>query len=188
MSLGIVAAIAAGWGVNKVVSHFQSGRRRKYLSPAENATACNFVHNAFSYDNDEEPLSTSEDSPSPQSLPRQGYAGRVAREIKAKLGGTPRATAANRLMVQRLVADLVKEHGVRPSHAMEIIPLAVALVFIPMVSERAAQRLLACTYTEEALDDMELEGHQGQYAWYDLRRWCGGKRLRSHRGVRFEKV
>lgn len=75
---------------------------------------------------------------------RRGYAGRVARQVKADRGfGTPKYTEANMLVVRRKVADIMEEHGVRPTHIAALMPLAVALVFTPMKEEVLAQQFMA---------------------------------------------
>lgn len=75
---------------------------------------------------------------------RRTYVGMVAREVKARDGfGTPAMTVANRLVVQRKVSDIMREHGVRPTHITAIMPQAVALVFIPTEAEIEAQMILA---------------------------------------------
>lgn len=75
---------------------------------------------------------------------RRGYAGRVARQVKADRGfGTPKYTEANLLVVRRKVADIMEEHGVRPTHIAALMPLAVALVFTPMREEILAAQFMA---------------------------------------------
>lgn len=50
---------------------------------------------------------------------------------------------ANELMVSDYIRKLMVEHGVRPSHIVQLYPLAVALAFNPSSSEIAYSRLKA---------------------------------------------
>lgn len=52
-------------------------------------------------------------------------------------------TEANELMVSDYIRKLMVEHGVRPSHIVQLYPLAVALAFNPSSSEIAYSRLKA---------------------------------------------
>lgn len=81
---------------------------------------------------------------------RRGYVGRVARRIKADGGlGTPKYTEANILVVRRKAADIMEEHGVRPSHIAALLPMTVALVFTPLPEEIEAARFMASAAAAE---------------------------------------
>lgn len=77
-----------------------------------------------------------------------GYTGHLARLVKNRFGLLPR-TEANRLMVQSWCSAQMKEHGVRPTHGVRILPMAVALSFVATAWDIAARRLEA---TQEVAD------------------------------------
>lgn len=54
----------------------------------------------------------------------------VCRLVKAKTG-TPRDTVANRLMVEKVVRDVMGELGVRPSHFHKHVPIIRSMVIVP---------------------------------------------------------
>lgn len=96
----------------------------------------------------------------------KGYAGYVARCIKAKDGfGTPKYTEANVLVVRRKVADQMREHGVRPSHIVRLMPIATALVFTPTQGEVEAQQFLA---TAAAAERRKIAGLWSRRTWWGL--------------------
>jgi hypothetical protein len=55
--------------------------------------------------------------------------------------GLLRRTEANRLMVQRMVADNMKKHGVRPSHVIKMLPIVINLCFVPTGADILAAKL-----------------------------------------------
>ena len=67
------------------------------------------------------------------------YSRRVFDACKAKFG-TPKNTEANFKSVWRFAATMMKDHGLRPSHQAEILPLIVTKVFVPTLEELTAQK------------------------------------------------
>jgi len=61
--------------------------------------------------------------------------------VRANLGGLPRRTEANRLVVGRLVSAFLTERGVRPTHQLRIAPIAVAASFIPTDTDIVARQI-----------------------------------------------
>lgn len=70
------------------------------------------------------------------------YTTRVVQAAKAKFGLLDR-TVANRLMVQGWISAQMKEHGVRPSHCIRILPMATALTFVATEWDIEAKKLEA---------------------------------------------
>jgi len=62
-------------------------------------------------------------------------------EGKARFGRLSR-TEANRLVVRKYLYDMCTEKGMRPSHIVSILDLAVDFVFIPTPSEVRNKQLL----------------------------------------------
>jgi len=73
------------------------------------------------------------------SLNRMTYSRKIYDACKVKFG-TPKNTEANYKSVWRYAGQLMKEHGVRPSHQASILPGLVSKVFVPTVEEMLAQR------------------------------------------------
>jgi hypothetical protein len=77
-----------------------------------------------------------------RKLPKRGllYATRVGFEARAQVGLLER-TRANFLVYQRICRDIMKEHGVRPTHIAAALPVAISAAFTPsdvdIVSSRA---------------------------------------------------
>lgn len=67
---------------------------------------------------------------------------KAATMAKVKFG-LLQQTEANELMVSDYIRKLMVEHGVRPSHIVQLYPLAVALAFMPSRSEVEYSRLKA---------------------------------------------
>ena len=67
------------------------------------------------------------------------YSRRVFDACKAKFG-TPKNTEANFKSVWRFAATMMKDHGLRPAHQSEILPLIVTKVFVPTLEELTAQK------------------------------------------------
>ena len=72
------------------------------------------------------------------STNRMTYARKVYDACKVKFG-TPKNTEANYKAVWRYAGQLMKEHGVRPSHQAKILPGLVSKVFVPTVEEMLAE-------------------------------------------------
>lgn len=72
------------------------------------------------------------------------YSIHVSYQLKAEgLGSMGQDTADNRRIAALRAADIMKKHGVRPSHIAKSIPMAVALAFTPLPEEVAAAQLPA---------------------------------------------
>jgi len=85
---------------------------------------------------------------------RRRFASHVANVVRARIGGTPRRTEANRLMVQKMVRDYMKERCVRESHMPLHAPLACSLVFVPTKYEVEAAKFEATAVADERSDDV----------------------------------
>nr|WRQ65042.1 tombus P33-like protein [Tolivirales sp.] len=70
---------------------------------------------------------------------RMTYSRKVYDACKVKFG-TPKNTEANYKAVWRYAGQLMKEHGVRPSHQASVLPGLVSKVFVPTVEEMLASR------------------------------------------------
>lgn len=70
---------------------------------------------------------------------RMTYARRVFDACKVKFG-TPKNTEANYKAVWRYAATQMKEHGLRPSHQLKVLPLIVPKVFVPTLDELVGQK------------------------------------------------
>nr|WRQ65895.1 tombus P33-like protein [Tolivirales sp.] len=73
---------------------------------------------------------------------RSPYIGRVALIVKSHVGTLP-LTKANKLVVQRLARDAMKEHGLRPTHIARMLPLVVAASFMRTDEDDLADSMLA---------------------------------------------
>ncbi len=73
---------------------------------------------------------------------------------KAKFGRL-RWTEANRYMVRKFLAELMAEHGMRPSHIARNVELATTLAFVPSRQEIESQK--ACAAAESILRQAEVE-------------------------------
>lgn len=70
---------------------------------------------------------------------RMTYSRRIFDACKAKFG-TPKNTEANFKAVWRFAGTMMKDHGLRPAHQAEILPLIVTKVFVPTLEELTAQK------------------------------------------------
>jgi len=70
------------------------------------------------------------------------YATRVALEARSQVGLLKPGTA-NTLVYQRICRDIMKEHGVRPTHMALILPTAVAACFMPSDEDIVASHMIA---------------------------------------------
>lgn len=73
---------------------------------------------------------------------RKHYVGRVALLVKAEVG-LLKLTAANKLVVQRLARDAMKEHGLRPTHIARLLPLVVAASFMRTDEDDLADSIIS---------------------------------------------
>jgi len=89
----------------------------------------------------------------------RAFASHVANVVRARIGGTPKRTEANRLMVQKMVRDYMKERNVRESHMPRHAPLACALVFVPTKFEVEAKKFEGTLAVRRRDEDAGLWGH-----------------------------
>jgi hypothetical protein len=68
---------------------------------------------------------------------RATYACRVLDACRSKFG-CPEVTKANHRAVWRFAEGMMKDHGLRPSHRVELLPYVVELCFVPSVSQQRA--------------------------------------------------
>jgi len=76
--------------------------------------------------------------------------------VRARLGGTPTRTEANRLMVQKMCRDYMKERGMRDAHMPRHLPMAVALAFVPTKWEVEARQFEASAAVSDRDGDAGL--------------------------------
>ncbi len=86
----------------------------------------------------------------------------IALQVKARKGLLER-TEANRLMVDRLVTNLMEERGMRPSHIARQKPICVSLVFVPLDADIFAKKVEA---SAAVANQIALYGAN----WWS--RWC----------------
>lgn len=67
------------------------------------------------------------------------YAKRVLEECKSKFG-CPEVTKANHRAVWRFAEQIMKDHGLRPSHRVALLPYIVQLCFVPDVNDILGER------------------------------------------------
>jgi len=90
--------------------------------------------------------------PQPDPLPAQHnwgradrvgpYAVSVSYQLKAEgLGSAGLDSPDNRRIATLRASDIMRKHGIRPSHIAKSVPMAVALAFIPLPEEVAARQL-----------------------------------------------
>jgi hypothetical protein len=68
------------------------------------------------------------------------YMNCVIAECKVKFG-VPANTSANRKAVERFAGNIMKKHGVRPTHIRTYLPLVTKMVFVPDQWQIEAERL-----------------------------------------------
>ncbi len=68
---------------------------------------------------------------------RATYARRVLDACKSKFG-CPDVSKANHRAVWRFAEQVMKDHGLRPSHRAELLPYVVQLTFVPSVADTLA--------------------------------------------------
>jgi len=78
-----------------------------------------------------------------EGVPYRRVALALAARVRYKLGGVPKATVANRLMVQTACAKILKGYNVRTSEATLIIPVAVTMTFVATAEDVWAAQLAA---------------------------------------------
>jgi len=96
---------------------------------------------------------------------RATYARRVLDECKSKFG-CPEVTKANHRAVWRFAEQVMKDHGLRPSHRVGLLPYIVQLCFVPDVTDVLGERagVAARYFTAGAMADhmsrIELWSHK----------------------------
>lgn len=85
----------------------------------------------------------------------------VVAELKCKFG-TPAATEANRLAIRRTAHDIMKRHGLRPTHIMRILDKCVVYTLTPNAYE-VESRMVENSAT--------VRGFRSQYARASPNRW-----------------
>jgi hypothetical protein len=81
---------------------------------------------------------------------RSRWVVKAAALAKAKFGLVS-DTPANQLMLSDFIRKAMTEHGIRPSHIVQLYPLAVALALCPSESEIQAARLQASAINLNAM-------------------------------------
>jgi hypothetical protein len=99
---------------------------------------------------------------------RGNYVAAVVSQIKNVLG-VPQQTAANRLVVRRMANNIMRQHGVRPTHIREHIELVIAGVFVPDAHDQRGAEVLASNRVSKLRSELNNAGPQ---TW--LGRWWGG--------------
>lgn len=146
-----MVCIAAGWAVNRMRL-----RRRKRLQSVRNYPyATQLMDSDQPYDDDGlvplvgdiSPVPSGEDPPQIRDiLPGIENATKFQRwcaaQVKGKTG-LPSMTVANRLMVQKLIRDVLAAKGLRPQHYHVHIPAITAVVFTPSKWDCVERRILA---------------------------------------------
>lgn len=99
---------------------------------------------------------------------RGRFAAHVANTVRGRLGGCPKRTGANMLVVQRMVRDYMKELNVRESHMPMHAPRACLLVFLPNKHDIAAAQLMGSSAFADRADDMGKWGHSEAPWWSRL--------------------
>lgn len=98
---------------------------------------------------------------------------RAVAYVRAKIG-LPKRTAANELVVRRLVSEFLKDLGVRPTHQMRIAPIAVEVSFMPTRSDILARDMAGSTPAVDAREDYHADriapGRMGSLGlWFGTR-------------------
>lgn len=99
---------------------------------------------------------------------RGKYARRVLDACKAKFG-TPKTTEANHRAVWRFAQQLMKDHGLRPSHQQELLPTIVTLAFQPSLAELRAQCVVG---SYKAMRDGKFDEHLSRIARWTRKCWA----------------
>lgn len=68
------------------------------------------------------------------------YMNAVIAECKIKFG-VPSNTTANRKAIERFAANIMKKHGVRPTHIRKYLPIVTKMTFVPDQWQVEAERL-----------------------------------------------
>lgn len=103
------------------------------------------------------------------------WAVHVSHVVRARLGGTPTRTVANKLMVQKMCRDYMKERGMRESHMPAHMPMAVTLTFVPTKYEIQARQLEASA--EFAAREAESQVWGRRTGWFGVSRGLDYKKV-----------
>lgn len=88
---------------------------------------------------------------------RGNYVASVVSEIKNKLG-CPAANAANLLAVRRMANNIMRNHGVRPTHIRSVIEVIIAGVFVPDEMDLSAAKMLQSVGVKELREELSDAG------------------------------
>lgn len=88
---------------------------------------------------------------------RKFYEASVVREIKNKLG-VPKYTEANKQAVRRAAENIMRKHGVRPTHIGESIEKIIVGVFIPDRFDIEAAKMMASNTAANIRDEYHNAG------------------------------
>jgi len=91
---------------------------------------------------------------------RAAYVRKVLDEVKNKFG-TPKDTEANHKAVWNFAHNIMKRHGVRPSHIRTMLPYVSALAFEPSDEERRAKKMVG---SWKHLSDNSYQEYLGRLA------------------------
>ncbi len=81
------------------------------------------------------------------------YMTSVVAEVKVRFG-TPTRTQSNEKAVHRYASEIMRKHGLRPTHARQLLPSIVAASFIPDKWEVKAAKMSSCSVALERLSLM----------------------------------
>lgn len=79
-------------------------------------------------------------------------------ECKVKFG-VPSNTEANKKAVERFASNVMKSHGVRPTHIRQYLPMVVKMVFVPDQWQIEAERLSGTRSAWEAVMSYLVSSH-----------------------------
>lgn len=103
-----------------------------------------------------------------KAMRRGRFAAHVANVVRARLGGCPKRTGANMLVVQRMVRDYMKELNVRESHMPMHAPKACLYVFVPNKHDVAASQLAGTFAIADRAEQVGGWGHVRTPWWGSL--------------------
>jgi hypothetical protein len=100
---------------------------------------------------------------------RNRFAIQMAQLAQEEFGLLSR-TRANELIVQRFIRDEARKRGVRTSHAVLLVPIAVEMAFVPGPGHWAAARLRASRPFREVAEawNLGLDGRDGVERVHDM--------------------
>lgn len=108
---------------------------------------------------------------------RNYYEAAVVAEIKNKMS-LAKPTAANKLAVRRMADNIMRKHGLRPSHVREHIEFIIAGVFIPDKYDIKAAQMLASNDVADRWDEIANAGPRN--GWQIVSDFCRFGQRRNH--------